>query len=95
MPCQASRIVPWSRRGRLRALYRLAGTTPSVDVASANGSLPPDAVSCWPCRESLLRGMNTSSRRLGRVTAVGSLRRRSPGFGGTSETRRKPSLGDR
>jgi len=32
--------------------------------------------------------MNTSSRRLGRVTAVGSLRRRSPGFGGTSKTRR-------
>src|SRR6516164_1116364 len=32
--------------------------------------------------------MNTNSRRLGRVTAVGFLRRRSPGFGGTSKTRR-------
>jgi hypothetical protein len=31
-------------------------TSPSEKVGS-----PPDVVCCWPCRESLLRGMKTSS----------------------------------
>jgi len=59
------------------------------DLATAtNGRFPPYSAGPGGDRERQVWGMKTSSRRQGRVAAVGSVRRPSPGRTGVSETRR-------
>jgi len=41
------------------------GATLSPERVLAKDRNPPDAVSCWPCRESRLRGIKSGSRREG------------------------------